>query len=66
MATQNFTGLMEVARALGVGYWRVLYAHRSGALPWPNRVVNTLAYSQDDVARAKEYFATRRKPERPA
>jgi hypothetical protein len=66
MATENYIGLMELARMLDVGYWRVLYAHRKGALPWPNRIVNTLAYSQDDVARAKAYFATRQKPKRAA
>ncbi len=64
MSAENFIGLMELARMLDVGYWRVLYAHRSGALPWPKRVVNTLAYSQDDVARATAYFATRRKSKR--
>ncbi len=66
MTTENYVGLMDLARMLGVAYWRVLYAHRKGALPWPGRVVNTMAYTADDVARAKAYFADRPKPGRSA
>ena len=66
MANENYLGLMELARVLDVAYWRILYAHRKGALPWPSRVVNTMAYSQEDVERARHYFATRKKPKRAA
>jgi hypothetical protein len=65
MTTENYIGLLELARMLGVGYWRILYAHKKGALPWPNRFVNTMAYAPDDVACAKAYFATRRLPNGP-
>jgi hypothetical protein len=64
MTTEHYVGLMDLARMLGVGYWRVLYAHRKGALPWPGRVVNTMAYAPDDVVRARAYYAERQKPRR--
>ncbi len=64
--TTEYIGLMQLARMLGVGYRRILYAHKKGVLPWPNRVVNMMAYAPDDVARTKAYFATRRNPKRAA
>ena len=66
MANENFLGLMEMARLLDVAYWRILYAHRKGSLPWPARVVNTMAYSQEDFEHARTYFASRKKPKRAA
>jgi hypothetical protein len=54
--TKHYVGLMEASRLTGIPYWRILYAHRKGALPWPARVVNTWAYAADDVERIKRYF----------
>lgn len=58
METQNWIGLMEVSRVTGIPYWRIIYAHRKGAIPWPARVVNTWAYRPEDVERITRYFAT--------
>lgn len=57
MKTENLIGLMAVARETGVPYWRIVYAHKKGAIPWPARVVDTWAYGPDDVQRITRYFA---------
>lgn len=59
MQTENFIGLMETARKTGIPYWRILYAHRKGAIPWPARVVNTWAYGKEDIERIMLYFAAK-------
>jgi predicted site-specific integrase-resolvase len=64
METQNWMGLMEVARLTGISYWRIIYAHKAGALPWPAKVVNTWAYSPEDVQRVKDYFAAKKRRSR--
>ena len=41
---QNYVGLEEAARLLGVGYWRVRYAHTSGRVPEPPRIAGRRVY----------------------
>jgi len=64
METQAFIGLMELSRVVGIPYWRITYAHKKGVLPWPNRIVNTLAYSAGDVRRVTAYFAAQKNRKR--
>jgi len=59
MQTENFIGLMEASRVTGIPYWRIIYAHRKGVIPWPARVVNTWAYGPEDVQRITRYFAAK-------
>ena len=59
MQTEKLIGLTEVSRVTGIPYWRIIYAHRKGAIPWPARVVNTWAYSPVDVAMITRYFAVK-------
>ena len=59
MQAETLIGLMEVARLTGVPYWRIVYAHRKGAIPRPARVVNTWAYGPEDVERITRYFAAK-------
>lgn len=60
MENKNYVGLMAVSRETGVPYWRIRYAHLSGALPWPARVVNTWAYGPEDIDRIASYFAVKK------
>ena len=59
MQTEELIGLTEVSRVTGIPYWRIIYAHRKGAIPWPARVVNTWAYGPEDVATITRYFAAK-------
>ena len=56
MQTQEFRGLMEVARATGIPYYRIIYAENAGRLPAPMRVANKRVYSAADIDRIRAYF----------
>lgn len=60
MDTQNYMTLMETSRVTGVPYWRIIYAHRKGAIPRPARIVGTWAYGPEDIERITLYFAAKK------
>lgn len=60
---QSYVGLEEAARLLGVGYWRVRYAHTSGRVPEPPRIAGRRVYDPDMLERLKNYFAARERTE---
>lgn len=51
--------LAEVARATGIPYYRVVYAHQTGAIPEPPRVGNHRVYRPGDVQAVIRYFEVR-------
>ena len=59
MQTENFISLTDVSRVTGIQYWRIIYAHKKGAIPRPARVVNTWAYGPEDVEKITRYFAAK-------
>jgi hypothetical protein len=59
MATNNYIGLMELAHMMKVPFYRIIYAHKSGAIPFPARILNRWAYALEDVERVRSYFAVR-------
>jgi hypothetical protein len=48
----------QLAREIGVGYWRIRYAHRTGKLPEPKRVAGARVYDAEQAQRVREHFAT--------
>lgn len=51
--------LREVSRRLGVAYWRISYAHASGAVREPTgRFAGKRLYTEADVAALAEHFGT--------
>jgi hypothetical protein len=51
--------LAELSRSTGIPYYRVVYAHQTGAIPEPPRVGNHRVYTPEDVERVREHFAQR-------
>jgi DNA-binding transcriptional MerR regulator len=49
-------GRQAAARAVGVAYYRVVYAHRAGLVPEPGRVGSQLVFTPDDIDRLREHF----------
>lgn len=66
MDDRKYVGLMELSRLVGVAYWKIVYAHKSGAVPKPEPIVGTLAYAPEDVERINRYFAAKKKPSKVA
>jgi DNA-binding transcriptional MerR regulator len=56
MNTTRYWGLMEVAREIGVPYWRIIYAEQAGHLPEPMRIACKRVYTDKDVDRIRNYF----------
>lgn len=52
----GYSSVGEVASRLGVGYWKIKYAHASRHIPEPLRVGNTRLYTEDDIKRLELYF----------
>ena len=47
----------EVAKVLGIPYWRIVYAHQSGKIPEPTlRIGNRRVYLCEDVLRLAKHF----------
>jgi predicted site-specific integrase-resolvase len=56
----EFHTLMEVARKLEVGYWRIKHAHAAGHIPCPPLIGGRYLYSKEDVARVRDHFENKR------
>ena len=63
MQTQEFRGLMEVARDTAIPYYRIIYAENAGWLPAPMRVANKRVYTAADIDRIRDYFDRKEKDE---
>ena len=57
MQTAHYYGLMEVSRATGIPYWRIIYAEQANHLPDPMRIAYKRAYTEEDVETIRNYFA---------
>lgn len=51
--------LAELSRATGIPYYRVVYAHQTGAIPEPPRVGNHRVYRPGDVEAVVRHFEGR-------
>ena len=49
-------GLREVADYLGVKYWRIDYAHRSGAIPDVRMVGGRRVYGDPEIRMVAQHF----------
>ena len=47
---------VDLARLIGVTEFRINYAHRAGKLPEPRVIAGKRIYTNEDVARVREYF----------
>ena len=52
----EFYSTIDVARLVGVTEFRLAYAHRAGKLPEPMVIAGKRIFTNNDVARAREYF----------
>ena len=64
MQTQEFRGLMEVARDTAIPYYRIIYAENAGWLPAPMRVANKRVYTASDIDHIRDYFDRKEKDEK--
>jgi len=56
--------LRQVSKRLGVAYWRISYAHASGAVREPiSRFAGKRLYTEDDVATLAKHFNVQPGPE---
>jgi hypothetical protein len=51
--------LSELSRRTGIPYYRVLCAHRIGAIPEPRRIGHLRVYSSEEIEAIKSWFAAR-------
>jgi DNA-binding transcriptional MerR regulator len=56
----GYIGIEEVARRLGVPYWKVRHAHRAGHVEEPPRIMNRRVYDDEMLEKLRAYFATRK------
>ena len=58
--------LAELSRTTGIPYYRVVYAHQTGAVPEPPRVGNHRVYRPADIQAVVRHFESRDRGERAA
>lgn len=57
----DYVGLMDVSRQTGIAYWRIIYCHQSGAVPYPMKVANKYLYRNEDIDKIKKHFSIKEK-----
>lgn len=53
--------LAELSRQIGIAYYRIVHAHKTGAVPEPRRVGNHRVYGPAEAAAVVALFAAREK-----
>ena len=51
-----FQTMKELARSIGVSYWRIQYAHEMGKLPEPMRIAGKRVYDVAQAEQVRQYF----------
>ncbi len=49
--------IRDVAKLVGVAYWRIAYSHQTGKVPEPQRISGRRMYTESDVERIRKHFA---------
>jgi len=57
-----FMSLAELSRETGIPYYKITYAHQTGAIPEPEKAGCHRIYTTAEVQAVRAYFADRREP----
>ena len=53
---KQFYSISEVAKILGIKFYKIAYAHSAGLVPEPDRIMNKRVYQELDILKLARHF----------